>query len=641
MSKLSPDVALSAGVAACFVTGLIGAGVAWWIRRRTTLSIRNLYLLALLFAALFAGAVALDVLAALIVIGPLLVFAASASLIGRRWRLSDLGAGEELRRYEQSRRWLWQPRPRRDTGERVYIATQGEIVHERPWPTKEPYVPMTADDAARLPRRAGQHVASFGATGSGKTTSVLRAVAGRVLSDGSALMAVDPKGDPPTELFLRRLAAAAGRPFVLFDPLSPETDHWQPLWGDRPSAVVARVLAGIEKSEPYYFNTLRQHVTLIATVLHAAGHWPPSFPFLVEVSQLQRFDRVLVLARGLQGTHPDLWRRVSDHQEWVESRDGKQALNGGLVLLDLVVGDAWRPVLAPRSVAGAAAPAGVSIAAAIAAGAIVLWRTHVDEMPDEARAITAVALADIHASAIHAKGKPWTLMLDEFGAIVQTCAPQALALLQRGRTHNGQVHVITQSIADVEALTGQKGLLDSLSDNFAGFVVHRQTSPDSRDWLAKLMGTTALWQSTDQTSGHGMNNTGAGSRRRVREFRVGSDTFAELPLGEALIYSVHAKPTRVLVDPLILSDGQPPLRIGNGPRDRIEIDVDAATELPAAPAKPGRKPGQTKRTRNGAPPTPSAKPIVARAVSASDAAPAPPEPAVDVPGGSDGDMGDI
>jgi hypothetical protein len=219
-------------------------------------------------------------------------------------------------------------------------------------------VPMTADDAARLPRRAGQHVASFGATGSGKTTSVLRAVAGRVLSDGSALMAVDPKGDPPTEEFLRRLAAAAGQPFVLLDPLSAETDHWQPLWGERPSAVVARVLAWIEKSEPYYFNTLRQHVTLIATVLHAAGHWPPSFAFLVEASQLQRFDRVLLLARSLQGTHPDLWCRVSDHQEWVESRDGKQALNGGLVLLDLVVGDAWRPVLAPRSVPGAGAGAG-------------------------------------------------------------------------------------------------------------------------------------------------------------------------------------------------------------------------------------------------------------------------------------------
>jgi len=94
----------------------------------------------------------------------------------------------------------------------------------------------------------------------------------------------------------------------------------------------------------------------------------------------------------------------------------------------------------------------------------------------------------------------------------------AAAMGSIARTHEGQVFVITQSVANVQALTGQKGLLDSLSDNFAGFVVHRQISPDSRDWLAKLMGTTALWQSTDQTSGHGLNNTGSGSRRRVREF---------------------------------------------------------------------------------------------------------------------------
>jgi hypothetical protein len=625
---------MSIELGAALIAGVLGAGVAWWVRRRTTLSIRNLYVAALLLLATFAVALAARWWAALLIVGPLVVFAASASLVGWRWRLSDLGAGEELRRFEQARRWVWQPRPRRRTGERVYIATQGEIVHERAWPAGEPYVPMTRDDAARLPRRAGQHVAAFGATGSGKTTSVLRAVAGRVLSDGSALLCVDPKGDPPTEVFLRRLATAAGRPFVLFDPLSAESDHWQPLWGDRPSAVVARALAGIEKSEPYYFNTLRQHVTLIATVLHASGHWPPSFPLLVEAAQLQRFERVVLLARSLRHEQPELWRRVSDHQEWVQSREGKQALNGGLVLLDLVVGDAWRPVLAPRAAAGsAAAPVGVSIAAAIRAGAVVLWRTHVDEMPDEARAITAVALADIHASAIHADGRPWTLMLDEFGAIVQMCAPQALALLQRGRTHNGQVHVITQSIADVEALTGQTGLLDSLSDNFAGFVVHRQTSPDSRDWLAKLMGTTALWQSTDQTSGHGMSSTGAGSRRRVREFRVGSDTFAELPLGEALIYSIHAKPTRVLVDPLILTDDRPAARIGAGQRSALEIDVDATIELFATPPAPASQ--RSPASGPGAPgSTPGAVP---------SATPSREQPPADQgrPVGGDGDLGDI
>jgi hypothetical protein len=591
---------LSAVVLASIVAGAIGIPVAWSLRRYTTLSVRNLYVGALALCALASAAAAADLWAVAAVLSPLAILAVSGSLMGRRWRLSDLGAGEELRRYEQHRRWIWQSPPTRRAGERIWITTQSEIIRERTWPQHEPYVPMTRDDTARLPRRAGQHVAAFGATGSGKTTTVLRAAAGRVLEDASALLWVDPKGDPLTEAFLRRLTTAARRPFVLLDPHATDSDRWQPLWGERPSESVARLLAGIRTSEPYYADTLRQHVTLVARVLHAGGYWPPSFPLLVEASQLRRLDRTVALARRIRDAHPDLWRRVSDHQEWAASRDGVKALSGGLVRLELVVGDTWRTALTPRPTPDGQTRAGVSIAAAIRAGAIVLWRTHVDQMPDEANAITAVALADVHASAAEANGASWTLVLDEFGAIVSTCADQALALLQRGRTHNGQVFVITQSTADVEALTGQQGLLDSLSDNFAAFVVHRQTSPESRDWLAKLMGTTALWQSTDQTSGHGLSATGLGSRRRVREFRVGSDTFAELHTGEAIIHTTHSNPTRVRVDALQLPDGKPP-RIGDGPVTAIEIAIDPSSELPTAQRSAPTRAGSKATPSTGAP----------------------------------------
>ncbi len=98
------------------------------------------------------------------------------------------------------------------------------------------------------------------------------------------------RGDPLAREFLPRLAAALGVPFILFDPRAEDTDHWQPLWGDRPAEVVARVLAGIETSEPYYADVLRLHVGIIANVLHIAGYWPPSFPLLVDASQLTQFD---------------------------------------------------------------------------------------------------------------------------------------------------------------------------------------------------------------------------------------------------------------------------------------------------------------------------------------------------------------
>jgi hypothetical protein len=56
------------------------------------------------------------------------------------------------------------------------------------------------------------------------------------------------------------------------------------------------------------------------------------------------------------------------------------------------------------------------------------------------------------------------------------------------RSDHGQAVLITQSIADIEALTNTPRPLDSLTDTFAGIVAHEQKSPDSRDWLARLMG---------------------------------------------------------------------------------------------------------------------------------------------------------
>jgi len=573
-----------AGVLAAAATGVL---FAWWLRRRTMVSIRNVYLAALIALAIDVAVIRARLEIVLVATVPLTSFLVAAGAVGRRWRMSDLGAGEELRAHEQARRWIWQPRIERAMGETVRIATQGQILRERPWPVSETYVPLTVDeDGPRVPRRSGRHIFCVGGTGSGKTTSVLRAAAGRAMKDDTALLWVDQKGDPPTMQLLRALAAARGVPFILFDPRDDSSDHWQPLWGTRPAEVVARVLAGIEASEPYYADMLRKHVGVVASVLYAGGYWPPSFPLLVEASQLADFDRIVAIAWAHKDEHPDLWRRVGHQRRFVESKEGEKALGGGLVRLDLVIGEAWRHVFTPRHADGE--PVGVNLAQAIRDRAVVLWRTHVDVMPDEAATVTAVILNDIHASAVDAQtDRPvlWTCVLDEFGAVIATASNQALALLQRGRTHEGQVFVITQSTADIEALTGQIGLLASMADNFLGFIIHRQAAPESRDWLAKLMGTTALWQSTDQTRAYAA--TGAGSRRRVREFRVSSDTFSELRLGEAVIHTTLGPPPVIChVKQLELPATQPPQRIGTGARSTSEMTVHPATEVQALAGGP-------------------------------------------------------
>jgi hypothetical protein len=580
MSVLSPRVVV-ADVALVLALGVFGILGAWVMRRRSTLSVQNLYLLAGAGVLMLGGAIALRSWDAVLVLAPACAPALAGAFVGRRWRLTDLGAGEELRRHELQRRWVWQPGPERRAGERKYIRSQGEIVHERPWPAEVEYVSMTAqgDRGARLPLGEGQHVFECGGTGSGKTTTGRRLIAERTRAHRAALLVIDQKGDPEDVEQLRRIAAAAGRPFILLDPRDPDTDRWEPLWGE-PADVAARAVESIKKSEPYYADVLRQHLNLIVQVLYAADRWPPSFPFLVDAARANRYETICDLAARLGEEHRALTRRVEEHDEWVSSREGKKDLAGGLVRLELVMGAAWRQVLTPRLTPDGDTVA-VRLVEAIRAGAVVMWRTYADDMPDEAAAITVLALADLHAAAGQA-GAAWTLMLDEFGAVIHMAAARGIAILQRARSHHGQVIVISQSAADIEALSQQPGLLASLSDNFAAFVAHRQTAPETRDWLAKLMGTRAIWQSTDQTHGHGTIHSGVGSRRRVREFRIGSDEFASLRTGEAVIYTtLGPEPERASILPALLP-AVDPVRIGQADQHPAEIPVHPEDTLPAA-----------------------------------------------------------
>jgi len=565
-----------AGILAC---GALGALCAWIMRRYSTLSVRNAYPPAAVGAGALAVGVAFRAWPVVLIAGPACSFALSAALCGRRWRLADLGAGEELRAHEQARRWIWQRPPARRPGERIYLRSQGELVHRRPWPEHVAHVPMNGTDGEvlRLPLGEGQHIFACGATGSGKTTTMRRVLAARTLTQQAALLILDQKGDQEDVEQMSRLAAAAGVPFVLIDPQDPGSDRYQPLWGT-PAQVAARAVEPIKQSEPYYYDVLRLHLDTVCRVLHAADRWPPSIPFLIDACHPLHYPALELIARRLGEAHRQLVRRVDEHGRYVSSRKGTEDLSGGAARLQVALALANREIVTPRITPDGEA-VGVGLVDALKARAVVMWRMHADMMPDEAAAMTVLALADLHDAAAQA-GAPWTLMLDEFGAVIKMAASRAVAILQRGRSHGGQVIVVTQSVADPEALSGQPGLLPSLTDNFSGIVAHRQTAPESRDWLAKLMGTRALWQSTNQTTGHGSQHSGRGSARRVREFRVGSDTFAELGRGEAVIYTtLGPDPRRTSILPVILED-RAPERVGTGTRHACELLVHPEHSLP-------------------------------------------------------------
>ena len=127
---LRPQVVLI-DLAVTVLSGAGGVGGAWWLRRRTSLSIANLCPLAATALIAVGVAVAARSWPVAMVLLPVAAPCLAGVAAGWRWRTADLGAGEELRNHELARRWIWQPAPVRSEGERVYLRGQGELVRER------------------------------------------------------------------------------------------------------------------------------------------------------------------------------------------------------------------------------------------------------------------------------------------------------------------------------------------------------------------------------------------------------------------------------------------------------------------------------------------------------------------------------
>jgi hypothetical protein len=567
----------SMGVQAVVVFGALaasvvaGAGGAWWLHRRTRVSPGVVYLGAALGVAALAAAAASLELRLMAASAPLAVAGVAGAAVAQRLRLAASGAGGELRDFERHRLGAWtalRARTRQGTssgdGDRTYIAGQGELVRERGWPTGVPHIAMTGDGRGLVPCAAGAHVLIVGATGSGKTVSARRWLLARVARDGVGALVCDPKGDRGLERDLRRVARLVGRPLVVFDPRDPATDRWNPLWSEDTGAVVSRVVAPIAAGNGnarYYADLLQIHLGTVAAGLRAAELWPANLPLLLDAAQLGHYDQLLALVRQRHGASGEITRRLREHRVTITTPEARRDLTGGILRLRVITGEAWRPVLTPDPQRGA-----VTLPAALAAGAIVLVRTWVDDLPDEARAITTLFLADAAAAALALPhGTEWVALIDELGGVLSAGAGErALALMQRARSAGGQVAVSTQSVTDFPAATGNPALLDALADNFSAGIFHRQSSPESRDWLARLIGTREVWQLTDRTSAGRAD--GAGSRRRVREFLARPDEFRTLRVGEAYVWSsLGPAPDRITITPAQLPDTD------RGPGDRHAI----------------------------------------------------------------------
>lgn len=377
------------------------------------------------------------------------------------------------------------------------------------------------------------HGLILGASGAGKSTTLLRILTDRVARN-RPVIAIDMKGSPSFAAELQAATAAAGRPFQLWSIDGPS--HWNPLSHGNPTELKDRLIATERFSEPHYKRAAERYAQMALSVLaHAHPGHPPTLSEMVTAMDARRIPGML---RDLPRP---LAQRVQDYLTEL-TPDQASAVKGLRTRLALMAESAAGPFLEPvRDDGGQASGGGgqIDLRAALSGDPVVVFSLNSSRYPGLAAQIGTMVIQDLvsatgeRLSESHGRPLPHALVgIDEFSALG---SDHLVHLVARGREPGLSVVLATQEFADMERAA--RGLRDQLVGNAAVKIIHRQDVPDSALMAAELVGTHQVWERTIQTGGGllGRYDTRRGTRRLVERFVIHPNQIKRLTTGEAIV----------------------------------------------------------------------------------------------------------
>jgi hypothetical protein len=439
----------------------------------------------------------------------------------------------------------------------------------RDWPLR-PWQRRPERIAIGVSRRSGRpawlrlsqiakHVLVLGATGSGKTTTMLW-IATRMIRAGYGAIVVDLKGDPKLWARLAFEAGMNGRPFYLWRIQGgPGTQRYNPLGSGDATSCRDRLVASQAFAEDYYRGLFATHAKVVLDALAAAGitptlgavarWWNPSDLALLirrlddgghtRDSDARPVDEGSRVTGAMDGMPParSAAEAVKDYVETLP----KAQLDHILSLrarLSAVTDTAAAENLEP----GTSEADEITLAAAMRRKAVVCFSLDADAYPVAAATLASLILQDLVATAGAfrqaqqlAKALLW---IDEFGAVageqggrlVSTARDVAIPILLGGQDLAQLRRVSEHFEAEIKA-------------NVSVVIAHRQSEPDSAEMISRMCGTEEVVTQTQQVdrrelnwlAGSSRDETGAGSRHHERQFRADPDEVKDLGTGEAVV----------------------------------------------------------------------------------------------------------
>ena len=382
-------------------------------------------------------------------------------------------------------------------------------------------IPVYLPDAVRT-----RHVHIIGATGSGKTESVILNFLRQDVERGLGAVILDAKGDFSFLSFLKRVVPE--QRLKVFDLGSANSLTYDPLEAGEPMEAAQRLFSSLTWSEEYYqkkaFAALKRM-------------------FQTFKKRENRNPRLAELAEILE-TPVSFSNAVSSHRYPLKQAEKDYAELGGLK--DQI------DTLCMGYLATTLSPAGTSDLKLEGAtkGEVLYFRLQSLMSPQLVSVLGRLLINHLNffAGTAHRNGGAATgvklipTYLDEFASFV---CPEFADLISKARSAGFALHFSHQSLGQLKTL--DEGFLDSVTDNCATKIVLRVSSPETAEYFSRSFGTKIIQKITQRiTNVQEIENAevvGEGTQREAHQFRASPDLLKTLPTGTGSVLVAHGMET--------------------------------------------------------------------------------------------------
>ncbi len=391
------------------------------------------------------------------------------------------------------------------------------------------YVPETS--------RTG-HVQLIGATGRGKTESVIVPWVLRDFERGSSSIIMDGKGDWSLPVSLRRALGVRRDRLVVFDLSNTEQSICtNPLAQGTPQQITDRIFASFEFEDPYY-RELQYSVCLdLVSVIHEVDKGNVTFRRLW---QLLDCDDELTSVVA-ESKNEELARRLLAHLKEAKSKRDEKMSGLSSQLRPLATGELSELVNGPSSKRVYKNLSDVVLERADATIFCILLPTLLYQKA--AKTLGKLFLQELAWSIGKRGAKEFTgarpflgVFLDEFSAFAYRGFEQ---ILNKARSANIALHLSHQSLGDLEAVGSDFATTVNTNTNVK--CVLGVNDPKTADFFASHLGTSKDEKTTEQAVDEGVwmkrqTKTGAVSIREVDVFKVHPNELKEFTNGRGVLH---------------------------------------------------------------------------------------------------------